>query len=370
MFSGFGIRAACAVMLAMSLAACGNNGAAQPAAASAAIPVTTQVVKTSAWSDTLQALGTAKARESVTLTAKVSEIVQEVHFESGQEVSAGQRLITLRGEAQQAALLEAQAAFNEAEQLYRRQSELAQQQLISRSNLDTQRALRDSAEARVRQMRSDIGDRNVRAPFAGVLGIRQVSPGSLITPTTVIATLDDISRMYVDFQVPEAALASVAIGNTVTATAAAYPGRKFEGTVQTIEARIDPGTRAVTVRAEFPNPDRELRPGMLMEVRLFRPERQALVIPEIAVVQVGRDSFVYRVKADGSVEQAPVTAGVRREGKVEITQGVAVGDRIVIDGTGKLRPGVKVTEAEARPRNGNGDGADKTAQAPQPEKQG
>ncbi|KAF1719423.1 efflux RND transporter periplasmic adaptor subunit [Pseudoxanthomonas wuyuanensis] len=365
MFSGFGIRAACAVVLAMSLAACGRNGSAQPAAAAAAIPVTTQVVQTTAWNDTLQALGTAKARESVTLTAKVSEIVQEVHFESGQDVSAGERLITLKGDAQQAALVQAQATYLEADQLYRRQKELADQQLVARSALDTQLALRNTAEARVRQMRAEIGDRSVRAPFSGVLGIRQVSPGSLITPTTVIATLDDISRMYVDFQVPEAALASVGIGNTVTATAAAYPGRQFEGTVQTIDARIDPGTRAVTVRAEFPNPDRDLRPGMLMDVRLFRPERQALVIPEIAVVQVGRDLFVYRVKADGSVEQAPVSAGVRREGKVEITQGIAVGERIVVDGTGKLRPGVKVAEAEPRPRNGNGAG-----KAPQPARQG
>ena len=109
----------------------------------------------------------------------------------------------------------------------------------------------------------------------------------------------------------------------------------------------DRAALAVTVRAVFPNDGRKLRPGMLLDVRLFRPERQALVIPEIAVVQVGRDSFVYRVKADGSVEQAAVTAGVRRDGQVEIVKGVAAGDRIVIDGTGKLRPGVKVADAAA-----------------------
>jgi membrane fusion protein (multidrug efflux system) len=115
--------------------------------------------------------------------------------------------------------------------------------------------------------------------------------------------------------------------------------------VETINARIDESTRAVTVRAVFANDQRKLRPGMLLDVRLFRPERQALVIPEIAVVQVGRDSFVYRVKPDGSVEQAPVSAGVRRDGEVEILKGIAAGDRIVVDGTGKLRPGVKVADA-------------------------
>lgn len=344
--SGFRCFAACLPFLL--LAACGGKEPQAKANGNAAerpIPVTTRVVQPSAWNDTLQALGTAKARESVTLTAKVSEIVQDVHFESGQQVRAGQVLVTLKGDAAQAALVQAEATYAEAERLYRRQKELADQQLIARSQLDTQLALRDAAAARVRQARADIGDRSVRAPFAGVLGIRQVSPGSLITANSTIATLDDVSRMYVDFQVPEAALASVATGNAVTATATAYPGETFQGEVETIDARIDPATRAVTVRAVFPNEDRRLRPGMLMDVRLFRPERQALVIPEIAVVQVGRDSFVYRVKADGSVEQAPVTVGVRRDGQAEIVEGIAAGERIVIDGTGKLRPGVKVADA-------------------------
>ena len=335
--------------LALALAGCGKGGNEAPRAQAGAVPVTTQMVRASAWNDTLQAIGTTKANESVVVTAKVSEIIDKVHFRSGQEVAAGELLVTLRVDAQQAALAQAQATFDEADRLYRRQSELATQQLVASSTLDTQKSIRDAAEARVRQMRADVTDREVRAPFAGVLGIRQVSPGSLITANSVIATLDDVSRMYVDFQVPEAALASVEAGNAVTATASAYPGQTFEGRVETVDARIDAATRAVTVRAVFPNPDRKLRPGMLLDVRLFRPERQALVIPEIAVVQVGRDSFVYRVKADGSVEQAPVTAGVRRDGQVEIVKGVAAGDRIVVDGTGKLRPGVKVADAAPQP---------------------
>lgn len=312
-----------------------------------AVPVTTQVVQTSAWNDTLQALGTAKARESVTITAKVSEIIETVHFDSGQQVSAGTPLVTLRGQAQEAALLQAQATFAEADQLYKRQRELAAQQLVASATLDTQRAIRDAAEARVREMQSDIGDRRVRAPFAGVLGIRQVSAGSLVTPSTSIATLDDIERMHVDFQVPEAELASLGNSDKVTATSVAYPGRSFEGVVATIDTRVDPGTRAVTVRADFINADHALRPGMLLDIRMFRPERQALVIPEIAVVQVGRDSFVYRVKADHSVERIDITSGARRAGVVEIRSGLKAGDRIVVDGTGKLRPGLKVDDRPA-----------------------
>ena len=328
------------------LAACGSKDEAARRQAEQ-VPVTTQVVQTSAWNDTLQALGTAKARESVTVTAKVSEIIEKVHFESGQQVAAGTPLVTLRGQAQEAALVQAQATFAEADQLYKRQRELAAQQLVASATLDTQRAIRDAAEARVLEMRSDIGDRRVRAPFAGVLGIRQVSEGSLVTPTTVIATLDDIERMHVDFQVPEAELASLGKGDKVTATSVAYPGRTFEGEVATIDTRVDPGTRAVTVRADFINADHALRPGMLLDVRMFRPERQALVIPEIAVVQVGRESFVYRVKPDQSVERVDVVSGARRAGVVEIREGVKAGDRIVVDGTGKLRPGLKVNDTPA-----------------------
>jgi len=313
------------------------------------VPVTAQVVQATAWSDTLQALGTAKARESVTITAKVSEIIEQVHFESGQQVRAGAPLVTLRGQAQRAALTQAQATFAEADQLYRRQRELAQQQLVASSTLDTQRAIRDTAEARVAEMQSDIGDRNVRAPFAGVLGIRQISPGSLVTPTTAIATLDDIERMHVDFQVPESELASLSNGNDVEATSVAWPGRTFEGVVSTIDARVDPASRAVTVRADFPNADHALRPGMLLEVRIFRPTRQALVIPEIAVVQVGRESYVFRLKADSTVERADVVTGARRAGVVEITQGLKAGERIIVDGTGKLRPGLKVAPREVQP---------------------
>lgn len=334
-----------ATVLALALAGCNRKGAETPRQAGDAVPVTLQVVQPSAWNDTLQAIGTAKARESIIVTAKVSEIIDKVHFESGQQVTTGTPLVTLRGDAQQAALAQAQATFAEADRLYLRQRELAAQQLVAHSTLDTQKSIRDAAEARVRQMRADITDRQVRAPFAGVLGIRQVSPGSLVTPTTAIATLDDISRVHVDFQVPEAELASLQLGDKVTGSSVAYPGRSFDGEVSTVDARVDPGSRAVTVRADFVNADHALRPGMLLDVRVFRPERQALVIPEIAVVQVGRDSFVYRVKDDASVERVDVRTGTRRAGVVEITEGLKAGERIVVDGTGKLRPGIRVEDA-------------------------
>jgi len=334
---------AVAVTLAV-LAAAGCSRQDPHAGATSPIPVTTQTVELQAWNTTVQSIATVHARESVALTAAVSDVVDKVWFDSGDKVQAGQLLVSLRGNAQQASLSAAEATFEEADQMYRRQQELLGQQLVAKSTVDTQRALRNAAQARVLQMRSDIADREVRAPFSGVLGIRQISPGSLVTSTTVIATLDDIERMHVDFQVPEFQLALVRVGNQVSGAAAAYPGERFEGEVSTIDSRVDEATRAVTVRADFNNPDGRLRPGMLLDVRLFQPARQALVIPEIAVVQVGRESFVYRVKPDSSVERVDVRTGERRDGKVEILEGLAGGDRIVVDGTGKLRPGLKIKD--------------------------
>lgn len=337
-----------ALALTCLLAGCGKDAASQRGdKGDRPVTVTTQVVRTRAWNDAVQALGTVHARESIIVTAKVSEIVQQVHFDSGDVVAKGASLVTLSGQAQQAALVEAQAEANEADKLYRRQSELAEQQLIARSALDTQRASRDAANARVAQIHAQLGDRVIRAPFAGVLGIRQVSPGSLVTPGTKIATLDDTVRVYVDFPVPETMLAQLAPGLQVSGRSEAYPERRFDGVVSTIDARIDEATRSVTVRADFPNTDRALRPGMLLEIALQRPQRQALLVPEIAIVQVGTDSFVYRVDADGSVERADVEVGARRDGLAEITSGVKPGERIVVDGTVKLHPGSKVVDSSA-----------------------
>lgn len=336
--------------LSLGLAACGDGEkpAGGPGGAGQGgdrpTPVTTIRIQPETFTDSVTAIGTVKARESVTVTAKVSEIVQTVHFDSGQQVRAGDPLITLSDRQQQASLAEAQAAADEAERLYRRQNELAQQQLIARAQLDNQRAARDAAKARVAQIRAQLADRVIRAPFSGVLGLRQVSPGALVTPGVAIATLDDLSRVYVDFPLPEAQLSRVAVGRRINGRATAYPDRAFDGAVTTIDARLDPATRAVQVRADFANGERMLRPGMLMTVEVPGVERQALLLPEIAVTQIGRDSFVFRAKPDDSVEQVKVTVAARRSGKVEIADGLATGDRIVVEGTGKLRAGGKISE--------------------------
>ena len=339
------------LLLSIFLAACGKDDAAkqgaQGARGGAPVPVAIEAVRTQDWTDTLRALGTVHAREAVTVTAKVSETVQQVHFESGQQVARGAALVTLSGQQQQAALASAEAALKEAEQLFQRQDQLAKQQLIARASLDTQRAARDAARAQVAQIRANLSDRVIRAPFAGVLGIRQVSPGALVTPGTAIATLDDISRVFVDFPVPETELADVGPGQALVGRVSTFGERGFDGTVATVSARLDAASRAATVRGDFPNPDGLLKPGMLVDVSLARGTRQALVVPEIAVQQIGNETFVWRVKADGTVEKANVVVGGRVPGKAMLKEGVKAGDRIVTEGVGKLQAGAKVAEGGA-----------------------
>lgn len=346
------------LLMAALLSACGKQEAPQQGGpggrSSGPVPVAVETVREQEWVDGLRALGTVQAREAVTVTAKVSETVQQVHFDSGQEVKRGAPLVTLSGQQQQASLASADATLKEAEQLYQRQQQLAAQQLIARASLDTQRATRDAARAQVAQIRANLSDRVIRAPFSGVLGIRQVSPGALVTPGTVIATLDDISRVYVDFPVPETELAGVGPGQALAGRAGTYGGREFDGTVSAVSARLDASSRAATVRGDFPNPDRMLKPGMLVEISLSRGSKPALVVPELAVQQIGSETFVWRVKADGTVEKADVVVGGRIPGKVMLKDGIRAGERIVVEGTGKLQPGAKVAEGKPDDAPANG----------------
>jgi membrane fusion protein (multidrug efflux system) len=334
--------------LVVLLSACGGEiKAPPPAAAARAIEVITTPVQPVAWRDSIEALGTTGAKESVTITAKVTETVARVNFSDGDLAEAGQVLVDLTGRAEVAQLEESRAAFKEAQQQLDRQQGLVAAGTVARSQLDTQVAARDSARARMDAIRARLADRVITAPFDGVLGFRQVSPGTLVTPGTAIATLDDISVIKLDFSVPETFLGALAAGQQITARSAAWPGQDFAGVVTTVDSRIDPVTRSVQVRAEIPNAERRLRPGMLMTVQLFRPERQVLAIPELALMQIGSTAFVYRVDAEGMVEQVTVAIGARRRGEVEIVSGLQAGDRVIVEGTVKVRPGARVVEANA-----------------------
>ena len=355
----------CRVLLALGLvglvASCGKGDAGAGKDGKAPATVTTLQVKPARWSDELKALGTANARESVTVTASVSQTIASVEFDSGEYVKKGQPLVTLVQGQQTAGVAQAQAQLRNAEQLYERNRRLADQQLISRADLETQRTALEAARAQVATQRATVADRVIRAPFSGVLGLRLVSDGSLVTPGTPITTLDDVSLIKLDFTFPESALSQLAVGQRVNARSDAWPGETFAGTITSIDSRVNPVSRAVTVRAEVPNPDGRLRPGMLLEVGVERAARDTIAIPELALQQNGAASSVFRVEGN-EVKEVPVTIGSRHFGEVEIVSGLKPGDRIVVEGTVKLRDGAKIKDVSGKAADDgdarNGAGAD------------
>jgi len=346
----FVFRTPLALLVLLTVAACASDAPAGARGAGQAVPVEIYAVASKPWRDAIDALGTAHANESVTITAKVTETVVRVNFTDGQEVAAGAVLVDLSGRAEIAALAEAQAAFDEASRLYQRQQTLAKAQTVSAAMLDQQRAARDTAKARTDAIRARLGDRVITAPFAGRLGFRQVSPGALVTPGTVITTLDDVDPINLDFTLPERFLAALEPGQTITAHSEAFPGESFDGVVTAIDPRIDVATRALIVRAQVPNPERRLKPGLLMTLTVEANPRQSLVVPEIAVQAIGERSFVYRVDGEGRAQQVFVRLGGRRAGEVEVLDGLSAGDQIVTDGLVRVRPGValKVQDPAAR----------------------
>ncbi|MBK8066328.1 MAG: efflux RND transporter periplasmic adaptor subunit [Rhodanobacteraceae bacterium] len=329
-------------MLAL-LAACGGQPQA-PAGAQAQKPqpVLVHTVAASEWVDRIQALGTARANESVTLTAKTAETVARVNFSDGQQVEAGAVLVEMTDRTEVAQLKEAQAAYSEAEKQYERLRGLVKQGTVTQSQVDQQLAARDSARARMEAIRVRLSDRVVTAPFAGVLGFRTVSPGTLVQPGTVITTLDDITTIKLDFSVPETFLAALAPGQAIDAKSAAYPGQVFKGVVTSLDSRVDPLTRAIVVRAQIPNPERLLKPGMLMSVEVINRPRNSLSVPEVSLSALRERMFVYRVDAQNIAHEIEVRIGSRRTGEVEIVEGLAAGDRVVTDGLVRMRDGIAV----------------------------
>jgi membrane fusion protein (multidrug efflux system) len=320
-------------------AAGGFGGAGRP---QAQLPlVTVGRVRRDSIFDAVEALGTAQANESVTLTAKVSDIVRRVNFEDGDYVEAGAILVELMNQEEEAALAEARANLEDVESQLRRLEDLSSRGLTSASELDVARSRAAANRARLNSVVARLGDRLILAPFSGLLGFRQISPGTMLSPNTTITSIDDISVIKLDFTVPETFVGAMEPGARIVAKSVSFPDRDFEGTVRTIGSRVDPVTRAVTVRAHIENADRALRPGMLLTVEIVTAERSALVVPESSVFQVQTRAYVYTVDGD-TARQREIQVGSRRFGVVEVLGGVEEGDLIVVEGIIKLRDGAKL----------------------------
>ncbi len=325
----------------------GRGGAPTVVAATAAMHTFT---------DGVQAIGTAQARESIVITPKVADTIRVIRFDSGDRVRRGQVLVEMSSVEQAAALAEARAAHDAAQEELRRARELFNRGFASQARLDTVQAAADAAEARLNAGGSRIADRTIRAPFAGVVGLRNASPGQYVRPGDEIGTLDDISEIRLDFDVPETQIARLRTGVEIVARTSAFPERTFTGAIAHVDSRIDPATRTVRVRAMLPNADETLRPGMLMTVEVRSNPREALSIPEIAILDQADGAYVYRIAArEGgarAVDLVRIRTGQRAGGMAEVLEGLNPGDQVVTEGVQAVRPGQPVEVAAPTPAQG------------------
>lgn len=300
--------------------------------------------------DEVEALGTLKANESVDLTSTVTEMITAINFEDGQFVTKGTLLAEMDAAEELAELAEEQSTLEEAKAQLARIEPLVRQRAASESLLDERKREVRTAEARVKAVESRLAQRHVTAPFDGIVGLRQISVGALAQPGTLITTIDDITKMKLDFSVPAIFLSTLEPGVQINARARAFPEREFTGTIASVDSRVDPVTRSLQVRAIIDNNDGTLKPGLLMRVELEKNPRQAVVVPEEALIPDGSQYYVY-VAVDGTGENAgkttaarrDVTIGSRRAGVVEITSGLETNDRLITHGGMKLRPNAPIT---------------------------
>ena len=292
--------------------------------------------------DKVEALGTLRANETIELTTTVSDRIIELNFDDGERVTAGRVLVRLDNNEELADLKAAEAVLAEREAAYERTKQLATRDFASKANLDQGLANLLSARAAVETVKAQLADRVLKAPFDGVVGLRTISVGALVEPGDVITTLDDISVVKLDFNVPSTYLATLETGLKIKARTSAYGGEVFDGEIRSLSNQIDPVTRAITARAVIDNADLRLRPGLLMTVTLFKNPRQALLLREEALMPNGSRNFVLVVGDNNIPEKREVRLGTRTEGWVEVLEGLSVDERVITHGTIKARPGQPV----------------------------
>ncbi|HSE76893.1 MAG TPA: efflux RND transporter periplasmic adaptor subunit [Alphaproteobacteria bacterium] len=338
-----------------------NGAAATPAGAQRraggqTLPVDVVAARSDVVAEKVESVGTARANESVVITAKQTGNVLVINFDEGQRVRAGHMLIELETRERKADIDQAKsdldqskAVRDDAKSRLDRARQLRGSGNVTEARLDElEAALRGaearvrSAEARVRSLDARLDDVRITAPFDGRVGIRQVSPGALVQPGTPITTLDDISKIKFDFSVPETVLGQLRPGLVVVARSVAFPDRVFEGVVSIVDTRVDPITRAVRVNALFENPDEALRPGMFLSLDMALSRRDnAVLVPEEAIIPEGVKHFVF-VIVDNRAHRREVQIGARLPGEVEIRDGLKAGETVVVRGVQRVRDGQQV----------------------------
>lgn len=338
-----------AALFVLLLGACtpqgGNNASAGPAAAPKEPPpvaVEAMAVTRGPVSATITAVGTLQAEESVVIRPEIAGLVTEIAFDEGRPVARGATLIRLEDSILRAELAQAEADLALAKSDYERNLDLFKKGSGSARARDQATAELEATTARVALARARLDKTRIRAPFGGLLGLRQVSVGDYVTPGQEIVNLEDVDPVKVDFRVPEVFLSRLHAGQALSVEVDAFPGQTFTGEVYALDPRIEAQGRSIALRARIANPERVLRPGLFARVTLVTAQREdALLVPEEAVFAQGDQQFVYRI-SDGKAALTPVRLGDRQGALVEVVEGVAAGDQVVSAGHHKLRDGAPV----------------------------
>jgi membrane fusion protein, multidrug efflux system len=322
------------------------NVSAQPPQNNRPIDVIVQPVAVIPVQTELEAIGNLYANESIEITANLNKKITGINFNDGQRVKRGHILVEMTSHEERALLAEARVNSDEAKKQWERVDSLAKTGAASQSLLDQRLREYEAAQARYNAIESRLKDLLLQAPFAGVVGLRQVSVGALVSPGEVITTLNDDSKMKLDFTVPSIYLSSLSYGLSVKAKTRDLNNKVLIGTVASVDNQIDPVTRAIKVRAILENPEHELKQGMLMEVTLKTKERQSMVISESALMPLASNNFVFVVKESAEkklmVERKKIEIGQRLVGFVEVTSGLEEGEKVVTHGVQKLRGGQSI----------------------------
>jgi len=310
-----------------------------PPAASVAVTE----VRTESWQPRLKAVGTVSATQGIFVTNEVSGMVREILFASGQAVRAGELLVRLDDSVDVADLRGLQAERDLANIKFRRLAKLVRDRSVSQSDYDEAKAELDSAEAKVASKRAVIDKKAIRAPFDGILGIRSVDVGEYLAPGAQLVPLQALDPVFVDFSLPERHFAQLTDAQPVEVSVTAHPGQLFEGEITAINPGIEEATRSIRVQATLRNPGQLLRPGMFAEVDVLLPQREEVVtLPRVSITYTPYgDSVFLAVEKDGQLqaERRQLTTGATHAGRVEILDGLAAGDRVVLAGQVKLRNG-------------------------------
>ncbi|MEO5718359.1 MAG: efflux RND transporter periplasmic adaptor subunit [Chthoniobacterales bacterium] len=315
--------------------------------------VTSAKVQKADWAPSLTAIGSITPVQGATISAELPGMVAEIGFESGRPVKKGDLLVRLDASAEQAQLRSAQADFELMKAEYARAQDLKKRNVISKAEADSATAKYSQAMAAVENMQSIIDKKEIRAPFDGIAGIREVNPGQMVPAGQKLVTLQALDKVFVDFSLPQQDLGKVKVGLPVKMTTDAIEGRAFSGTLSAINSAIDPATRSVSLQATIDNADHALRAGMFARVEVLLPEtKPTLFIPTTAVAYApyGNSVYVIESKKDEktgktalAIQQQFVRTGEERGDFVAVTEGVKEGQEVVSTGVFKMRNGMHVT---------------------------